>query len=704
MFFPLGSIFFSNPALWIGSAALVVPLLVHIMTRRTPRNMVFPTLRFIRAAKASQSRLYRLRHLLILLVRTLLILLILLAFLKPILNFRTAVVSKDDKKGKAAIILIDASASMGYSQGGVKPFLHAKVAAGKILDHYSAPDRVNLILMGATPYSSYDGPSDNIFFLRKDIQNARLTQERCDIDAAVREAVRQLENLRAWRKEIHIVSDFQRTNWSSVKFEVVPKDIELLFVGVGPKDAQNVAITDVGVQPVLPTVAEPIQIVCKLANYSSKSSIVGLELKLGDEVLKQEVSLGPYMTASAVFRIRIRQSCYYEGQLTIPDDGLMVDNHRYFTLDVADKVNVLLVSDDNKNDDMAGSRYLSRAINPFLEDKHATVVASLIRSDELNIFNTSKAQLLILSGINELSRDSAELLLNYLTDGGSIAYFHIGGGDAHNLKLLTEVSKGDFVLPFEISGQVDLSVKGGYASLSEANFDHSLLRRFRESGELSELRFYRFFSTERVKQKGQILMRYDDRNIAMAQKTVGLGSILLCNFSCSLEHSDIARHTLFVPLVHEIIKNLRPQTFRTRSFEAGEQCFLTVESMAKEKVVEFRDPSNKTINGNIEFGKNEAAVFFPKADQCGFYRVCVDGEPVGSAAVNVNALESNLQTLAVGDLRQLAHIDRDKFYAASGSLASIDRLMEGKALWHYFLLAAICLLGLEQILVLLWKR
>jgi hypothetical protein len=68
-FFPLGSIFFINPALWVGSAALAVPFLIHIMTRRTPRNMVFPTLWFIRAAKASQSCLYRLRHLLMLFVQ-----------------------------------------------------------------------------------------------------------------------------------------------------------------------------------------------------------------------------------------------------------------------------------------------------------------------------------------------------------------------------------------------------------------------------------------------------------------------------------------------------------------------------------------------------------------------------------------------------------------------------------------------------------
>jgi len=136
----------------------------------------------------------------------------------------------------------------------------------------------------------------------------------------------------------------------------------------------------------------------------------------------------------------------------------------------------------------------------------------------------------------------------------------------------------------------------------------------------------------------------------------------------------------------------------------GDQCFLTTQPVAKDDPVEFRNPADKPINGNIEIGQNEAAVFFPKADECGFYRVCVKDETIGSVAVNINELESDLETLNVPNLRELTKIERQRFYAASGSLASLDRLVEGRPLWHYFLMAAICLLGVEQILVMIWKR
>lgn len=701
----IGAIFFSNPALWIGSAALGVPILIHLLTRRTPRDMVFPTLQFIRSAKANQSSIHRLRHILLLLVRTSLFLFILFAFLKPILTRGTGFASKDDKAGKSAVILMDASASMGYSTGAVTSLSQAKMAALEILGHHNANDRANLILMGAVPQSSFDSVSQNLFPLRKDVRDARVTAEHANINAALVEAVRQLDSAPAGRKEIYLISDFQRSNWSSVNFGIVSRHTELIFIPVGPSNAENVSVTSVAVLPASPTVAEPVEIVCKIANYSDKSCEVPLELMFDDgEVLSQQVLVAPRMTAAASFRVLIRKSGRYECSLSIPEDGLEVDNRRFFTFGVTRAINILLVSDDAPGKAKSGSLFLSRAINPFWEAQDATAVASVIRSDQLSELNVAGAQVVMLSGINELTRGAAEVLMSYLRDGGSVVYFHVGGADAHNLKLLADVSEGDFVAPYTMTGQIDLSLKGNWATLAEANFDHRLLSKFKESGELSDLKFYSFFSTERVEQKGRILLRYDDGNIAMAEKTVGSGTILLCNFGCSLEHSDIARHTLFVPLVHEIIKGLRPSAGARNSFEVGDQCSMTTAAVAKGDEVEFRSPADEVVDGNIEVGISGSVVFFPQTKQCGFYRIYVGDESVGSVAVNVNPLEGNLETLAVSQLRELAQIPGSNFHAAAGSQAGIDTLLAGRPIWHYFLLGAIGLLALEQILVSIWKR
>jgi hypothetical protein len=696
----LGNIWFANPALGIGVFALAVPLLIHLLTRRTPKNMIFPTLRFLLAARARQSRVYHLRHLLLLIARTVLLLLILLAFLRPSLIRGGA--NQDPQAGRTTIILMDVSASMEYRYAGVTPLAQAKAAAMTLLDHHSKADRFNLILMGATPDNSFDEPSDNLFLLRRDIQGASVTHEYPDINAAIAEAVSEMRNVSGSR-HICFISDFQRTNWASVDFTRIEPDTELLFMPVGPDREENCAITDVSIRPGSPTVGESIEIVCKAANYSDRPRRLPLELKFQDgRSFKQELAIEPQSTVSTSFHLRIHQSGQYEGHLTIPEDGLNIDNQRCFILPIAEKINVLVVCDEDPKQAESGLRFLLNAINPFAETRYAAAVASVIRSSEVTAAALSSAQVVVLSDVQELSRKSGEALLKYLKDGGSAAYFHVGQAGSQNLDHLAAWSQGDLALPFKLTGQIDLSERKSHATWAQGNFDHDILRKFKESGELGDLKFQRFFSTQRVKQKGQVLLQYDDGNIAMAQTTVGGGTLLLCNFSCALDHSDIARHTLFVPLVHEIIRGLRPSAGRRNAFLVGEPCYTTIPPVPDAAVVAFKNPAGEPVEGSLDKGQGGTAVFFAKTRACGFYRVHVADQVAGSVAVNVDPLESNLERLDVSQLKELAKGPRAAFLAAS-DVAGMETLLEGKPLWHYLLLAAIGMLCIEQLMTLLLR-
>jgi hypothetical protein len=699
----LGNILFANPALAIGAFALGVPLLIHLLTRRTPKNMTFPSLRFLLAARAHQSRLYHVRHILLLLVRTVLLLLILLAFLRPSLMHGGGR-NQDPRAGRTTMILMDVSASMEYRYAGVSPLAQAKAAASTLLDHYGKADRFNLILMGATPDTSFDEPSDNLFLLRRDIRNASVRQECPNNAAAIAEAVSQLKEA-SGSKHICFISDFQRTNWSSVDFSRIESDTELIFMPVGPEVAENCAVTDVALRPGSPTVSEDIEIVCKVANYSDRPHHLPVELRFPDsESFKQELDLEPQSTVSTSFHLRIHQSGRYEGRVFIPQDGLEIDNQRYFILSVAEKIGVLVVTDEDRTREQSGARFLVNAVNPFQETRYAAAVATVIPSKELGTAALSSAQVVVLSDVQELSRRSAQALLDYLRDGGSVVYFHVGPAGSQNLDHLAAWSQGNLTLPFKLTGQIDLSPQGGHASLAQGNFDNDILRKFKEAPELGEIRFQRFFSTERIKQKGQVLLQYDDGNIAMAQTVVGGGTLLLCNFSCSLSHSDLARHTLFVPLIHEIVKGLRPSTSRRNAFLVGEPCFTTIQPVADTDSIVFNSPDGHSIEGNIDKGQGGTAVFFPKTNACGFYRVHAGGKLAGSVAVNVDPLESNLEKLDVTQLKELAKKGPSATFLAGSDAAGIEVLLEGRPLWHYFLLAAIGVLCLEQLLTMLLRQ
>ena len=416
---------FTNPALWAGALALVVPLLVHLLTRKALRTLLFPTVRFIRKVQASQSAVYRLRHLLLMLVRTAFLALLLLAFLKPVLQNGTLSAGDRGESRHAVIIVLDASASMGYAGGGASPFARARLAARKVLDELGDSDLANLVVAAAAPSTSFDQPTANRFHLKNDLQLARLTQERADMDAAIAEAVKQLARLSGYKKEIHLVSDFQRSNWAPVDFAKIPKDVRVIFISVAAPDAGNLAINEIILQPPAPARGEEVEVLCKVANYGSLAKSVPVQLRFGEEkTMRRELDVPAGTTANASFRFRVNRAGLFEAELTIPDDALAVDNRRFFTLTVGERVQVLVVSDEG-GDPGAGSRFLARAINPN-PDRGGAFAPVVLNSAQLDKFSVAGAQLIILGGLKELPSAAAETLVHHLKDGGSIIYLLSG--------------------------------------------------------------------------------------------------------------------------------------------------------------------------------------------------------------------------------------------------------------------------------------
>src|SRR5438876_9483436 len=115
--------------------------------------------------------------------------------------------------------------------------------------------------------------------------------------------------------------------------------IWLVFVSVAAPEAGNLAITDVILQPPAPARGEEVEVSCKVANYTRLAKSVPVQLKFGGEKpMQHELDVPAGTTASVTFRLRANRAGFFEGELTIPEDSLPVDNRRYFTLTVGERV------------------------------------------------------------------------------------------------------------------------------------------------------------------------------------------------------------------------------------------------------------------------------------------------------------------------------------------------------------------------------
>lgn len=703
----MAALVFTNPALWIGVLAVGAPVAIHLLTRLTSRVIRYPTMRFLMAGRARQSRLYKLRHLILLALRTLFVALVLLAFLKPVIRQRPSAGLPDASGSTATVVILDASLSMSHGGSMTTPFARGRSASDKIFNELAAGSRANLILAGASATASLPDLTENRSVLKRDLHVARPTLERADIDAAIAEAARQLSRAGKLPRELYLVSDFQRDNWAAVNFAAIPRDVTVLFIPVDEANAANVAVTEVLAHPSSPTVGEETDIVCKIGNFGPHPSQLPVRLKLGDNtVLTREVNVPERASASVSFRVRFNVPGVHEVEVILPEDRLVADDRRYTALTVADRVRVTILSDEPVGEVAASHRYLSRALNPFEDPRAGNVAVETMRTDKFDDLVAARSQVVILSGTGAWTPQVAGALLRYLRDGGSAIYFLGNESDRANLGLWTASGDDDVRLPVTLRSMVDRVAAGGSPGVwAQADFDAPLLKPFRDSRDLGTATFRRYFATDRVVGQGDVWLRYDDRNIALARGPVGRGGLLIANFSVAQSSSDLARRTMFVPLLHEMIKVMRPQGGVNRSFTVGQPASMTVAMTSEPRAVRFTDATGESMSATFEPGRDGAIVMFSQTSLPGLYRMYADDVLSGAVAVNVDGRESNLESLSVQQLRERSALEGDRFLAADGADAGeLERLREGRSLWAHFLMAAMCVLMVEQLLTGWWRR
>jgi len=694
---------FANPALLVGALALFIPYAVHLLTRRTPRRIVFPTLQFLQKAQANQSRLFRLRHLLLMVLRTAFILLLLMAFLRPAYFENQDGANVDPDATTAHIIVLDASASMGYQAGGFSPFARGQRLAEEILDQVGGDDTANLILAGRMPKASFPQPSANQFHLKRDLQSAEATFERGDIDAAIAVAIRQLAPLDGIAKRIHFISDFQRTNWAAVNFSEMPSDIETTFIGVGDSDGANIAVTSLSLRPATPALGEPVELTAEIANYSGRSDTVTVQLAFDDQApLRREVVLRPHAVATAEFRFRANAAGSFEATVSVPVDGLTADDSRFAALDVSERVQVLVISDADTSGRESSVRYLVRALSPSEGGVGAPDVR-VVRSSDATEAIRSDTGIMILDAVAGMPDRLAERLHERVTGGGALIHFLSGRNERTIQEQLVAHSGDEWPTPLKLNTRIRMT-SGEFSRLAQANFDDVLLKKFRESDDLREIEFYSYHGTDRVPGVGQVLMRYNDENVAMARASHGQGMVLTCNFSAGQDDSDLSKRTIFVPLVQEMMKSCRIGSERV-DFLVGQPASLIASRSESSGGFRFTGPGGIELSASVEQRETEAAVLFSRTAAPGFYRAMFNGERLASAAVNLDSRESDLSVLSPEQVEQLAEGTRATVLAGDkAGVEALGQMFEGRPLWHLFAAAAMALLMLELALQWVWRR
>jgi hypothetical protein len=663
------SVLFANAALLPLLALVLAPLLVHLLSRTRPPVFWFSSVEFIRRILRRTQRLRRPQDWVLWLLRTLAVLALALAFLRPLLFARSGLGGIG--VARHVVVIVDASASMAYIEGARSRFAAACAEANEILAGLTAADTANVIWLRSPPEAVFPEPGVNVQFLREALRKGAVTSEPADVPEAVRLALDMLRE-REGRKEICLVSDFQRTNWEGVRIEA-PPDVNVLSVRVGQGDGENQALTRLFTDPPAPLAGEACSLHCEVRNFSPRQRRFPVLLEAGEARDRQDVSLGPWEKGLAIFPLAPAPAGRRSVVVRLGDDAFPGDNERAAIVEVHPFLQVGLWGVEPET-----AAAWRRALDAL----------SWVRVETIDSPDTD-ADVLLLAGWDG---GSVEPVLDRLKRGKSVLWFPARETPMSKVAQMLSRDPGtaaDGVLGWETSRDPH--------TLRITRPEDPLFGIFGrgEYGDPARGVFHgRFRLPAAPSTETATLLTYEDGVPALVW-TTGSGTLVLWNLALQADASDYATRPEFLPLLAETILRSRPasdEAAERRNAVPGQILVCSLGRTLLPSDVRLTDGGGRSfvVEQHVEGGSFSLAS--ERIRETGVYEWRAGEESVELNAVNFPAAESDLRAGEPATFVGESH--------AFGGGGEVKAAHAGRPLWAQCLAAAIMFLLMEAALTL----
>jgi hypothetical protein len=678
-----------NPFLLFGLLGTAVPVVIHLLSRRTARRMDFSTLDFLMNLERKSMRRVRIRQLLLLLIRVALVAAVALAMARPTL---TGVSAGEGVGSTAAAVVLDASYSMNAAFEGSTLFESAKESAREVLESLDEGDEVALFVPGSEEASPERTVRD-VGLVTEQLQQARSGRSAVELPASLREAARVLEDSPKPHREIHVITDFQVSAWTGIDETTLPEGIAVYFFPIGAENPpENAWVESIDFSGQILEKGSPIEFRTVIASgpgFGSHEVEVELEID-GRVVDRRPMDLGPSSRVALTFRETFAQDGLHLGSVALRGDvGLPEDDVRSFTVRTAREVPVLLV---------AGSPKIAHYLRAALAPEGATAGTFAVREagpEALVSASREREAVAVLADVATLSEQELAGLKQFLSEGGGLLVFPGPQTDA--------ASWGRLFLPKFLPGSL-VGVEAPEEVLTIASFDpsHPLFDLFREDDAGLDVRVARTLSF-RPQSGTAVLASYSNGQPAILESSLLPGRVLFFTSSLDPAWSDLPLRGIFLPLLHEAVRYLSESaSLAVQDLEVGEGGTVRLAQLPEGGGVLLREPSGGTRAVAPEADPAGYALTLPLAHEPGFWIFeSHKGDTLAALAANISPAEANPARSTPQDVRERLEGGRSVVVEEESDLArELREARIGREIGHFFLWAAAFLLLAEMILAL----
>ena len=666
---------FLTPLFLIGLAGVAIPIFLHLIQRERKQVVQFPSLMFLRKIPYQSVQRRRIRHWLLLMMRLAALALIVLAFARPF--FKTADPAAATATGaREIVILVDRSYSMGYGDRWPR----ALAAARGAIDGMAPSDRASIVFFGASTDVVLRSTSDK-GRLQSALAAGHLSSGATHYGPVLKLAGSILAESGLPRREVVLVTDFQRGGWRGADDVRFPDGAVLTPVAIGDADINNLSVTPVALERSTFADQERVTVTAGVTNHGARTlDAVDVALQInGRAIQTRRVRVDGHASTSATFDPVTLSADEIRASVTLGQDALARDNAFFFMVAAGRPVRTVLVG---RGGSLRESLYLTRAlaVGDAPRFEAATRDVNLLSADDLR-----SAGLVIVNDV-QVSSAVADRLGAFVERGGGLLVVAGQRGTWPQ-------DRAQFV-PALTGEVVDRSRSA--ARLVGLEYGHTVFEPFRapRSGDFSAARFYGY-RTVTAQTGANVLARFDDGTPALVERRVGAGRTLLWGSSFDIEWTDLPVKPIFLPFLHQMGRHLASYREPEPWLTVGE--VLDPARATASQPLDVRTivaPSGQRISLDPEGGD------VISLDEQGFYelREQASGGPTAAVAANVDLEESDLTAMDPKEVVAAVTGHAGGANAAAAAAPLTDATREAsQRIWWYLLFAGAILLAAETL-------
>jgi Aerotolerance regulator N-terminal/von Willebrand factor type A domain len=680
---------FLAPLFFAALATLAIPIIIHLTQRERKQVVEFPSLMFLEKIPYQSVRRRRIRDWPLLAMRMAAILLIVFAFARPF--FERPIAALASASGpREVVILLDRSYSMSYGDRWAR----AQAAARQTVQGLTPSDHVTLILFGTNAQLDVRATADLSRIIAA-IDAAKLSSEATRYAPALKLAQRVLVDSTLQSREVVMISDFQRNGW--VRDENLRLPAGTTFKPVTITDARPANLTVSSVLPQRSTFSgqERVTVGAGIVNRGPAAvSNVPVHLELDGRVVEtRTISVLPGEPASVSFQPFTLARAFTRGTVRIGEDALKQDNAFHFVASPAQRLAVFILEPPRapKETTLFLQKALAIGNTPAFQ-------VNVRQGESISSADLSRHRVVILNDTAALS--SGDVLKPFVSQGGGLL---VVLGERANWG-----TDSNDMLPGVPGNVVDRTGRGG--ALAELDYSHPILEMFKapRSGNPSVARFFRYRAIAMKPEppgdkegepapSRRVVARFDDGAVAMAERRIGSGHVILWASTLDNYWNDLATKGVYLPFVHQVVRYLATYEEPANWFTIGD--VIDPGHLMRSSGVGLQTGTGALLltpsGQRIEQSGTPTPV---QLEQQGFYEVRGrSNQATVSVAANLDTAESDLTMLDTQELSAaLAGRPGSVNLAVSDGAGITPEDQERRQnFWWYLLVLGLVLLGLE---------